>query len=97
MSRAIARVGDKCRGVCTSHVVPQTVDGVIVSGCSSSSLNGRQIARVGDKVRSDCGHEGIIITGSPTAFFEGRQHARLGDSFKGEYSGTIISASGDGF
>lgn len=97
MSRGIARVGDKCKGICTAHAVPQQVEGLIISGCEKSSINGRPVARVGDRVRSDCGHEGIIITGSPTAFFEGRQHARLGDQFKGDYSGEIISASGDGY
>lgn len=97
MSRGIARIGDKTHGVCTSHITPITVDGVIISGCSKSTLNGRAIARVGDRVKADCGHEGIIITGSPTAFFEGRQHARLGDQFKGEYTGEIITASGDGY
>lgn len=95
--RGIARIGDRCKGVCTAHVTPQTVEGVIISGCSTSFINGRAVARIGDKVRSECGHEGIIISGSGTAMFEGRGHARLGDQFKGDYTGEIITASGDGF
>lgn len=95
--RGIARIGDRCKGVCTAHITPQEVEGVIISGCEKSFINGRAVARIGDKVRSDCGHEGIIITGAPTAFFEGRPHARLGDQFKGDFTGQIITASGDGY
>lgn len=95
--RGIARVGDKCRGTCTAHKNPITVEGIIITGSGDSFVNGRQIARVGDKVRANCGHEGIIITGAPTAFFDGRQHARLGDQFKGDFTGLIISAATDGF
>lgn len=95
--RGMARVGDKCRGTCTSHRNAITVEGVIISGSSDASSGGRAIARVGDKVRADCGHEGIIITGAPDTFVNGRPHARLGDQFKGEYTGIIISASTDSY
>lgn len=97
MSRGIARLGDKCKGTCTAHVTPRDVEGVIISGCSKSMVNGRPIARIGDRVRSDCGHEGVIISAAPTSFFEGRPHARMGDQFKGDYTGIIIGASGDGY
>lgn len=95
--RGIARVGDKCKGTCTAHKDPIEVEGIIISGSGDSFIDGRAVARIGDKVRSNCGHEGIIISGSPDAFFNGLQHARLGDQFKGDYTGLIISASTDGF
>lgn len=97
MGRAMARLGDKCYGVCTSHTTPITVEGLIISASETFKMNGRGVARLGDKVRSNCGHEGIIYTGDETTYIDGRPHARLGDKFKGEYTGEIISVSEDGF
>lgn len=91
--RGLARLGDKTRGICTAHDSPIEVDGVIVSGSQDSQTDGRPIARLGDTVKSNCGHSGTIISGAPTTFINGRPVARLGDSFAGTYSGTIISAS----
>lgn len=95
--RGIARIGDKCKGTCRSHRNPIEVEGIIVSGSPDCFINGRAIARIGDKVISSCGHEGIIVSGSPDAFVNGRGHARLGDKFEGAYSGIIISSATDGF
>ena len=93
--RALARLGDKTHGICTAHRNSIEVDGVIVSAAADASVNGRGIARVGDKVRSECGHEGTIISGSPDATVNGRGHARIGDKFQGTYTGIIISAATD--
>lgn len=95
--RGIARVGDKCRGVCTAHKTPIVVEGIIITGSPNSFINGRQVARIGDTVLSNCGHKGTIITGEPTAMFNARPHARIADQFVGTYSGIIISASPDGY
>lgn len=97
--RGMARLGDKCKGIChhPSHDQPIPAEGKIITSSDKVFCNGRGVARVGDTVRSDCGHEGKIITGMPTVFSEGRQHARLGDSFRGDFVGTIITASTDTF
>lgn len=93
--RGIVRIGDKTHGWCTAHKNTIEVDGVVISGSEDSYVNGRAIARIGDKVMSNCGHEGIIISGQPDAYINGRPHARIGDRFEGTYSGIIISASED--
>lgn len=93
--RGIVRIGDKTHGWCTGHKTTIEVDGIVISGSEDSYVNGRAIARIGDKVRANCGHEGIIITGQPDAYINGRPHARIGDKFEGTYSGIIISASQD--
>lgn len=93
--RAMARLGDKTHGICTAHRGNLEVDGIIVSASEDTSCGGRGIARIGDKVRANCGHEGIIISGSPDATVNGRGHARIGDKFQGTYTGIIISASQD--
>ena len=66
MSKKIARVGDRCHGTChhPSHDSPITVGGTIITGSDKGYDEDRKIARVGDKVRTDCGHIGTIITGS---------------------------------
>lgn len=69
---------------------------MIVTASPNAFVNSRGIARIGDKVLSDCGHEGIIVTGMANATVNGRDHARLGDRFEGDYIGIIITASPDG-
>lgn len=71
MSRPIIVVGDK-----TSH------GGVVISGAPSSDIDGKPIARVGDKVT--CPQRGhgattVIATGDPSCQIEGQAVARHGD------------------
>lgn len=73
MSRPLIVVGDK-----TSH------GGVVLEGASTTAVEGKAIARVGDKVSCPlCGHgqHGIteIVTGDPTLIIDGRPAARDGD------------------
>lgn len=93
--RSMVRLGDKTHGWCTGHETPIEVDGIVISASEDTIVNGRGVARIGDKVRANCGHEGIIITGQSDAYINGRPHARIGDNFEGTYSGMIISASED--
>ncbi len=71
MTRAFILLGDK-----TDH------GGVVISASESSDVNGRGIARVGDKVTCPRkGHGGVttIVSGDPTAIIDGRPAARHGD------------------
>lgn len=62
----LARVGDK-------HICPQHGPNVVIEG-GSSQLDGRAIARVGDK----CACGGVIIEGGSGAVLDGRPIAYLG-------------------
>lgn len=94
MSVAVARVGDKTYGVCSAHITPIEVGGTIITGSSKSTSEGFFVARLGDKVLTDCGHESTIITASSKAFDEGVGVAMIGDKVgDGPYDATIISGA----
>ena len=57
------------------HNCPIHGSGTVVSGASSAEVNGRAIARVGDRI--SCG--AVIVTGSPGTSVEGQPVAREGD------------------
>lgn len=107
MSRALARVGDRTRGICRhpGHYydndgnfldIDFEVDGVIITASNDATINNRGAARLGDLVQSDCGHFGRIITCDPTITANGRGQARIGDRVgAGEYEAIIITGSPD--
>jgi uncharacterized Zn-binding protein involved in type VI secretion len=81
MSRPFILVGNK-----TDH------GGVVISGSPFSDVDGKAIARVGDKVtcpRKDHGHVTTIVTGDPTNIIDGQPLARHGD--KTACGATLIS------
>jgi len=96
----IARLGDKTFGTCKhpSHDSPITIGGTIITASGNSMTNSKGIARLGDLVRTDCGHTDRIITASPDSNVNSRPIARLGDKVGGDgvYDATIITASPDG-
>ncbi|HEU4620627.1 MAG TPA: PAAR domain-containing protein [Burkholderiaceae bacterium] len=71
MSKPFIVVGDR-----TSH------GGTVVEGSPFSDINGRQIARVGDKVTCPRPGHGTttIATGDPTCLIDGKPAARHGDT-----------------
>lgn len=72
MSKPLIVVGDS-----TSH------GGVVVEGSLTSITQGKQIARLGDKVTCPRrGHGGscVITSGDPTCMIDGKPAARHGDS-----------------
>lgn len=70
MSRPFILIGDK-----TSH------GGTVIEGAPISDIDGRRIARVGDKVT--CPRKGhgttVIATGDPNVIIDGKPAARHGD------------------
>ncbi len=71
MTKPLIVIGDA-----TSH------GGTVVGGSSSSDSQGKQIARVGDKVtcpRKGHGGTTVIATGDPTVIIDGNPAARHGD------------------
>ncbi|AYD64935.1 hypothetical protein DVB37_14145 [Achromobacter sp. B7] len=71
-----------------AHSCPLHGPGTIVSGASSAAVNGRPIARVGDRI--SCG--AVIVTGSAVAKVEGQPVARQGDTTG--HGGTLIEGDG---
>ena len=102
--RGVARLGDKTWGVCyhQDHEYPIEIAGTII-GASTDVLCGGSafgIARIGDKVLSDCDHIGYIITGDETVFIDNMNVARLGDLVDGDdpegnYTATIVTCATD--
>lgn len=93
MSRPIARIGDRTIGTCFAHDPPITVGGTIVSGSSNKTTNTKPTARIGDKVRTDCGHTGEIVSGSPSLTADNKLVARIGDKVSGIYVGEVVTGS----
>jgi len=67
-----------------AHACPLHGPGTIVSGASTAAINGRPIARVGDRI--SCG--AVIVSGSASATIEGQPVARQGDTTS--HGGTLI-------
>lgn len=96
MSKGVARIDDRCWGICyhPSHLSPITIGGKIIGHAADCFADGgRAIARVGDEVLTDCGHEGTIATGSDGVLVESKAMARMGDSVTGYYIATITTSS----
>jgi len=93
MSRPVARVGDRTIGTCFAHDPPITIGGTIVTGSADTTVNSRLDARVGDTVRTDCGHTGTIVSGSPSVTTNSKLTARIGDKVTGIYVAEIITGS----
>jgi uncharacterized Zn-binding protein involved in type VI secretion len=96
MSRGVARLDDQTMGSCSVH--GGNIGGKIISASADVITNNRGVARLGDKVKADCGHEAVIITASPTKFANNRGVARLDDEVgDSPYTAHIITASPDTF
>jgi uncharacterized Zn-binding protein involved in type VI secretion len=96
-SRGLVRVGDLCEGECNQHPPRAWVStkGKVIEGSSDIIADGLAHARIGDRVKSDCGHYGTINSGSANVFSNGRAMARVNDTFDGNFRGVIVGSSGD--
>ena len=97
--RGIARLNDKTLGDCAVH--GPNIQGRIITASGSEQVNGRPMARLGDTVRADCGHESKIVTASSSENPDSKiGTARLNDKVgrPGEpYKARIITASTNSF
>lgn len=89
----VARLGDKCIGSCKVH--GPDIIGTIITASPNVNVNGRQVARLGDKVLANCGHIATIITATTKTDSNNRfGTATLGDKVGASpYEGIIITAS----
>ena len=98
MGRPVARLGDRTFGICKhpSHI-PKKIGGTIITASPDDLTNNKGTARLGDLVKTDCGHLGEIITGSPKVLANDKPVARLGDKIanKAPYIAEIVTASPD--
>lgn len=89
-----ARLGDRTVGTCSVHGID--IGGTIVTASSDTFVNGIAVARLGDMVIADCGHDALVVTASPNTNANNCGVARLGDIVVGDkYTGNIVSASSD--
>jgi uncharacterized Zn-binding protein involved in type VI secretion len=96
MSRGDARLNDKTIGNCAIH--GPNIKGKIITASTNVITNGKGTARLGDKVRADCGHVATIISASSTEFANGKPIARLNDKVgESPYTAEIITASTETF
>ena len=95
MGIGISRVGDTATGICYAHKNPISVTGIVTSGASSVTCEGKAVARIGDQVTFSCGHIGVISTCSSSSKVEGLGIARVGDSVTGSMIATLVSGSGN--
>jgi len=93
-TRGAARINDKTIGTCRIH--GPNIGGRIIEASADVKVNGRGVARIGDKVQADCGHTATIITSSPSGDVNDRDIARLNDKVgDSPYTGKISTASDD--
>ena len=71
------------------HSCPIHGEGTVVSGAADAKVNGRAIARVGDK--TSCG--ATITSGASGTRIEGQPAARKGD--KTDHGGTLVEGDDD--
>lgn len=96
MSKGDARLNDKTLGTCSIH--GPNIKGTIITSSSNVITNGKGVARLGDKVKADCGHVSTIISASSTEIANGKPVARLNDKVgNSPYVAEIITASTDIF
>lgn len=89
----VAKVGDIAVGVCSGHLIPIGVSGVIVKGESTVLTNGIPTAAVGDIVCFSCGHVGVIVSGTSITTMKGKKVAMIGSNVVGAMVATIVSGS----
>jgi uncharacterized Zn-binding protein involved in type VI secretion len=71
MNRPVILIGDK-----TDH------GGVVIEGAPNSDIEGKRIARIGDKVtcsKYGCPSTTVIVTGDQSSLIDGKPIARHGD------------------
>lgn len=95
--RGIARVGDRTLGTCyhPSHSSPvEKMGGTIITGSPNLQDQNKPVARLDDRVETDCGHVDYINTASGT-LENVKLIARLADTVGREriYKADIITAS----
>lgn len=71
------------------HSCPIHGSGAVVSGAREAQVNGRAIARIGDRI--SCG--AVILTGSADTIVEGQPVARLGDCTS--HGGVLVEGEAD--
>jgi uncharacterized Zn-binding protein involved in type VI secretion len=69
MGQPLIRVGDK-----TSH------GGEVMTGSANMIIDGKEVARLGDKVTCPTCGDTVIAVGSPTYITDGQPTARHGDT-----------------
>jgi len=96
MRRGAARHNDLVKGNCAIHGA--NIMGRIITSSSDVITNRRGQARIGDKVKAECGHEAVITTGSDKELANGRPVARQNDLVgNSPYTGKIQTGSSDTF
>lgn len=97
MGIGVATYGSIGVGVCnhSSHDDPIDQSGIVIGGASTVSANGLAVGQITSIVLGNDGHIGIIITGSGTVTANGLGVAYIGSSFAGDFSGIIVSGSGN--
>lgn len=67
-----------------THQCPLHGTGTVTSGADNFRVNGKPVARIGDK--TSCG--AVINSGSPTFHIEGQPVARVGDTT--DHGGSLV-------
>ena len=97
MGIGVATFGSVGVGICShpSHDPPIAQTGIVIGGAPTVSANGLPCGQVTNIVLANCGHIGIIVTGSGTVTANGLGVAFIGSSFVGDFTGTIVTGSGN--
>lgn len=97
MGLGVATYGSIGVGICThpSHDPPVNMTGIVIGGAPTVRANGKNVGQVTNIVLGDCGHTGVIVTSSGTVRANGLGMAYIGSEFVGDFSGIIVTGSGN--
>lgn len=93
----VARQNDIVIGDCEIH--GPNIKGKITSSSPNVEANGRGVARIGDKVKAECGHVSTIVSGSTSEKPNNKlgiahQNSNVGSPDE-PYKGRILTGSTD--
>jgi len=93
----VARQNDIVIGDCEIH--GKNIKGRVIEASTNVQVNGRGVARIGDKVKAECGHESTITSGSTSEKPNSKPGIAKQNSTVGlpnePYKGRIITGSTD--
>lgn len=93
----VARQNDIVIGDCEIH--GKNIKGRVIGASTNVQVNGRGVARIGDKVEAECGHVSTIVSGSTSEKPNNKPGIAHQNSTVGlpnePYKGRIITGSTD--
>lgn len=99
MGLGVATFGSIGVGICShpDHSPSINQSGIVIGGAPTVRANGLSCGQITNIVLGNDGHVGIIVTSSGRVTADGLGVAFIGSQFVGDFTGTIVTGSGNVF